>query len=112
MHLKCWKIRWLIIRGKSMEIYRCDLDLRSAGLVRFPHLGGCREGLYKRLNCKWHKPLPAKTQSTAPLPKEGILNLNLHLMLSIEQITPRLTWHLRKEVLYPDETVNTMKMEE
>ncbi|MES2265541.1 MAG: GNAT family N-acetyltransferase [Bacteroidota bacterium] len=33
-------------------------------------------------------------------------------MLSIEQITPRLTWRLRSEVLYPNQPVNSMIMEE
>ncbi|MFD0764007.1 GNAT family N-acetyltransferase [Mucilaginibacter lutimaris] len=33
-------------------------------------------------------------------------------MLSIEQITPRLTWRLRKEVLYPNKPLNSMMMEE
>jgi GNAT superfamily N-acetyltransferase len=33
-------------------------------------------------------------------------------MLSIEQITPRLTWRLRKDILYPDLHLQDMEMEE
>lgn len=33
-------------------------------------------------------------------------------MLQIEQIRPELTWRLRQEVLYPDEPLHQMKMEE
>lgn len=33
-------------------------------------------------------------------------------MLSIEQITPRLTWRLRREILYPDQHLHDMEMEE
>ncbi|MBK0380784.1 GNAT family N-acetyltransferase [Mucilaginibacter segetis] len=33
-------------------------------------------------------------------------------MLSIEQIRPELTWRLRREVLYPDEPLFKMEMEE
>jgi len=33
-------------------------------------------------------------------------------MLHIEQIRPELTWRLRREVLYPDEPLHQMEMEE
>lgn len=33
-------------------------------------------------------------------------------MLSIEQITPHLTWRLRRDVLYPGEYMHNMEMEE
>ncbi|EHQ28540.1 GNAT family N-acetyltransferase [Mucilaginibacter paludis] len=33
-------------------------------------------------------------------------------MIHIEQITPRLTWRLRHEVLYPDEPIHQMQMDE
>jgi GNAT superfamily N-acetyltransferase len=33
-------------------------------------------------------------------------------MLSIEQIRPELTWRLRRDVLYPDEPLYKMEMEE
>jgi hypothetical protein len=34
------------------------------------------------------------------------------MMLSIEQITPQLTWRLRREVLYPNEQLAHMAMDE
>jgi GNAT superfamily N-acetyltransferase len=33
-------------------------------------------------------------------------------MVSIEQITPRLTWRLRRDVLYPEQQIAEMEMEE
>lgn len=33
-------------------------------------------------------------------------------MLSIEQITPRLTWQLRRDILYPNQQKHEMEMEE
>jgi predicted GNAT family N-acyltransferase len=33
-------------------------------------------------------------------------------MLSIEQITPQLTWRLRRDILYPGEYMHNMEMEE
>lgn len=33
-------------------------------------------------------------------------------MLSIEQIRPQLTWRLRRDILYPDQQLHNMEMEE
>ncbi len=38
--------------------------------------------------------------------------LSPYKMVSIEQITPRLTWRLRRDVLYPDHQLPEMEMEE
>ena len=45
-------------------------DNGRVGIVRFPPLGGCREGL----TCFYiaDKPLPATSHASAPLPSEGI----------------------------------------
>ena len=39
-------------------------------------------------------------------------NLSPHLMTHIEQITPELTWRLRRDVLYPSQKIFEMEIEE
>jgi hypothetical protein len=59
------EVRWIMV-----EVFR--KIKKRGGNVRFPPLGGYREGF-----CSFemlHKPLPATTQSQRPLPEEGIKN--------------------------------------
>jgi predicted GNAT family N-acyltransferase len=76
--------------------------------VRFPPTGRVQGGCLK----SEHSENSATTYARTPLLEEGIGITEKIFMLSIEQITPHLTWRLRRDVLYPGQYMHNMEMDE